>query len=64
MSKKQVTALCSMSRMIASSFASGRGFYQLNKPELIQDYKEVVIRRRSDKKIVSGDKVREVVEID
>ena len=50
-----------MSRVIASFLASGRGFYQLNKPELIQDYKEIVVRRRSDEKIVSGDKVREVL---
>ena len=44
-------------------FKKGRGFYQLNKPELIQDYKEVIVRRKSDGKIVTGDSVREVLGI-
>lgn len=44
-------------------FKKGRGFYQLNKPELIQDYKEVIVRRQSDGKIVTGDQVREVLGI-
>lgn len=42
-------------------FKKGRGFYQLNKPELIQDYKEVIVRRHSDGKFVTGDQVREIL---
>lgn len=44
-------------------FEKGRGFYQLTKPEVIQDYKEVIVRRQADKQIVTGDKVREVLKI-
>lgn len=45
-------------------FKKGRGFYQLSKPELIQDYKEVIIRKKEDKgAIITGDKVREVLGI-
>ena len=45
------------------TFKKGRGFYQLAKPETIQDYKEIIVRRKSDKTFISGDKVREVLEI-
>ena len=38
-------------------FATGKGFYQLTKPETIQDNKEIVVRRKSDGKIVSGNEV-------
>ena len=38
-------------------FDTGRGFYQLTKPEIIQQNKEVVVRRKSDGKFVSGDAV-------
>ena len=38
-------------------FATGKGFYQLTKPETIQDHKEIVVRRKSDAKIVAGDEV-------
>lgn len=44
-------------------FKTGRGFYQLTKPEVIQDYKEIVVRRKSDGKIVTGDSVRETLAI-
>ncbi len=47
----------------ALEFKKGRGFYQLTKSELIQDYKEVVVRRKADGQIVTGDKVREVLKI-
>jgi hypothetical protein len=40
-------------------FATGKGFYQLTKPETIQDNKEIVARRKSDGKIVTGDEVCE-----
>lgn len=38
-------------------FAKGKGFYQLTKPETIQDNKEIVVRRKSDGQIVTGDEV-------
>ena len=46
------------------AFKKGRGFYQLSKPELIQDNKEVVVRRQSDGTFLTGDKVREVLGIE
>ena len=45
------------------SFKKGRGFYQLTKPEVIQDYKEVIARRKSDGVFLTGDKVKEVLNI-
>ena len=45
------------------SFKKGRGFYQLNKPEVIQDYKEIIIRRKKDGAIITGDEVREILGI-
>ena len=39
-------------------FATGRGFYQLTKPETIQFHKEVVVRRKSDGTMASGDEVQ------
>ena len=44
-------------------FKKGRGFYQLTKPEVIQTYKEVIVRRKSDGAFLTGDKVREVLNI-
>lgn len=44
-------------------FKKGRGFYQLTKAEVIQDYKEVIVRRKSDGAFVTGDEVREVLNI-
>lgn len=41
------------------SFKKGRGFYQLNKPELIQDYKEIIIRKKDDGTLITGEAVRE-----
>lgn len=41
------------------SFKKGRGFYQLNKPELIQDYKEMIIRKKDDGSLITGEAVRE-----
>lgn len=38
-------------------FATGRGFYQLTKAETIQFHKEIVVRRKSDGSMASGDKV-------
>ncbi|XP_078687765.1 uncharacterized protein LOC144919951 [Branchiostoma floridae x Branchiostoma belcheri] len=39
-------------------FEKGKGFYQLTKPEIIQDYKEIVARRKSDGAFISGSAVR------
>ncbi|XP_068676102.1 uncharacterized protein [Montipora foliosa] len=44
-------------------FATGRGFYQLTKPETIQFHKEIVVRRKSDGSMASGDEVRELLGI-
>ncbi|XP_028390648.1 uncharacterized protein LOC114515562 [Dendronephthya gigantea] len=44
-------------------FATGKGFYQLTKPETIQGNKEIIVRRKSDGKIVTGDEVRDVLDI-
>lgn len=41
-------------------FATGRGFYQLSKPETIQFHKEVVVRRKSDGTMASGDEVHKL----
>lgn len=38
-------------------FATGKGFYQLTKPETIQFHKEIVVRRKSDGVFASGDEV-------
>ena len=57
---------CSIKTFVAENnltFKKGRGFYQLNKPETIQDYKEVIVRRKSDKTFISGDEVREILGI-
>ncbi len=40
------------------SFKKGRGFYQLSKPEVVQDYKEIIIRRKSDGALITGENVR------
>ena len=47
----------------ALSFKKGRGFYQLSKPELIQDHKEIIVRRKTGGAFLTGDKVREVLGI-
>ena len=47
----------------ALSFGKGRGFYQLNKPEVIQDYKEIIVRRKADGTFLTGDSVRDVLGI-
>ncbi|KAF6031341.1 hypothetical protein EB796_010353 [Bugula neritina] len=45
------------------TFAPGRGFYQLTKPETIQAYKEIVAVRVSDGAKVTGDAVRDLLKI-
>lgn len=44
-------------------FKKGSGYYQLAKPEVIQDYKKVVARRKSDKSFIHGDAVKEILGI-
>ena len=44
-------------------FSKGSGYYQLSKPETIQDYKKVVARKKTDGSIISGDPVKEVLGI-
>ena len=44
-------------------FKKGSGYYQLTKPEAIQDYKKVVARRKVDGSFVSGDAVKEILGI-
>ena len=61
-----VTKRCSIKAFVEEnslSFKKGRGFYQLNKPELVQEYKEVVVRRKTDGAFLTGEKVREVLGI-
>jgi hypothetical protein len=36
------------------TFEKGRAFYQLTKPEIIQDYKEILVRRKADKELITG----------
>ena len=43
------------------TFKKGRGFYQLTKPEVVQDYKEVIVRRKTDGAFLTGEKVRDVL---
>ena len=61
-----VTKRCSIKALVeekALKFKKGRGFCQLTKPEVIRDNMEVVIRRKTDGTIVTGDKVRELLGI-
>lgn len=44
----------------ATGRTTGRGFYQLTKPETIQFHKEIVVRRRSDATLASGDEVNKL----
>ena len=44
-------------------FKKGCGYYQLTKPETIQDYKKVVARRKSDGSYITGDAIRKILGI-
>lgn len=44
-------------------FNRGLAYYELTKKELIQDYKQVVVRRKSDGLIVEGEDVRPILNI-
>ena len=61
-----VTKRISIKKFVEDSglaFKKGCGYYQLTKPEVVQDYKQVVARRKSDKSYVHGDTVRKVLGI-
>ena len=56
----QVTKKQPLKKLLESKrvkFEKGRAFYQLNKGEVIQDYKKVVVRRKDDGTYVTGAKV-------
>ncbi len=36
------------------TFEKGRAYYQLTKPETIQDYKEIIVRRKADGELITG----------
>ncbi|OGZ05011.1 MAG: hypothetical protein A2845_01900 [Candidatus Lloydbacteria bacterium RIFCSPHIGHO2_01_FULL_49_22] len=42
-------------------FKTGRGFYQFTKPELIQDYKEVVLRDKTTGDMYTGETARSMI---
>lgn len=42
-------------------FKKGKGFYEFTKPELIQEYKEVVLRDKSTGDMYSGEKARKLI---
>lgn len=43
-------------------FKKGRVFYELQKPEIVQDYKEIVLQKRDDKKtFYGGTQVRDIL---
>ena len=44
-------------------FEKGRGFYQLTKTEIIQDYKEVVLRENATGDLYSGEKARQLLRL-
>ena len=57
---------CSIKALVndhSLAFKKGRGFYQLTKPEVVQDYKEVIVRRKTDGTFLTGERVRDVLGI-
>lgn len=54
------TAINEFVRSTGATFRTGRGFYELTKPELVQESKEVVLRD-SKGDFFSGDKAREMI---
>ena len=43
---------------LKTKYQSGHGFYELNKPELVQEYKEIAIVDKASGKIYAGDAAR------
>lgn len=60
---KKRTSIRDFCKTNSLEFATGKGFYQLTKPETVQDHKEIVVRRKSDGKFVTGDEVRDVLDV-
>lgn len=56
-----VTEKVSIKKFILLVFKKGSGYYQLTKPEIIQDYKKVVARKKLDGSFVSGDDVKKIL---
>lgn len=44
-------------------FKKGKGFYELNKPTEVQDYKEIIIVENSTGDMFTGDKVRDILKL-
>ena len=51
---KRKVALRQLLAEHGETFVKGRAFYQLTKPETIQDYKDIIVRRRSDGELITG----------
>ncbi|TRY63933.1 hypothetical protein TCAL_10895 [Tigriopus californicus] len=61
-----VTSKASIKTFLESKkikFSKGLAYYELTKKELIQDYKHIVVRRKSDGLIVEGEDVRPILNI-
>ena len=43
------------------TFAKGKAFYEMTKGEIIQDYKKVVVMRNKDNAFITGEAVRDVL---
>ena len=64
--KLQVLKECSIKDFVESeglNFIKGNGFYELTKPEKVQDYKEILIMNKQDGKIYGGDQARKVLQV-
>jgi len=64
--KLQVMKECSIKDFVESeglNFVKGNGFYELTKPEKVQDYKEILIMDKSNGKIYGGDQARQVLQM-
>ena len=62
----EVTERLSIKKFVEScgyEFVKGAAFYQLTKKEIIQDYKNVVARKKVDGTIAVGDELREILKI-
>lgn len=62
--KLQVPKECAIKSFVESeglNFVKGNGFYELTKPEKVQDYKEILIMDKSTGRIYGGDQARKVL---
>ena len=61
-----VTKRISLKKFVEESkliYRKGCGYYQLTKAEIIQDYKGVLARRKSDGQFITGHAIKEVLGI-